>query len=85
MFLICVFVDFRVRLADALGQMGSILDRFVCHVWSNFPALSAARAELLERLRKKLRKKLAEDLQITSEKSTRNAKNLQKTSKKLMQ
>ena len=50
-----------------------------------FPALSAARAELLQRLHKKLRKKLAENLQRTSKQLTRNAKNLQRTSKKLMQ
>ena len=47
-FLICVFafalfllfhisVDFQVPLADALGQIGSIWDRFWCHFWSNFP------------------------------------------------
>ena len=88
---VCVFqffhisVDFRVPLADALGQIGSILDRFGCHFWSNFPAFSAARAELLQRLRKKLRKKLAENLQRTSKQLTRNAKNLQRTSNKLMQ
>ena len=45
-----IFVDFRVPLADPLGQIGSILDRFWCHFWSNFPAFSAARAELLQRL-----------------------------------
>ena len=78
-----ISVDFRLPLADALGQIGSILDRFGCHFWSNFPAFSAARAELLQRLRKKLRKKLAENLQRTSKKLTRNAKNLQRTSKKL--
>ena len=60
-----ISVDFRVPLADALGQIGSILDRFWCHVWSNCPAFSAARAELLQRLRKKLRKKLEENLQET--------------------
>ena len=88
---VCVFlsfyisVDFRVPLADPLGQIGSILDRFGYHCLSNFPAFSAARAELLQRLRKKLRKKLAENLQGTSKKLTRNAKNLQRTSNKLMQ
>ena len=55
-------------------------------IWGlTFPALSAARAELMQRLRKKLRKKLAENLQRTSKQLTRNAKNLQRTSKKLMQ
>ena len=55
-------------------------------IWgSTFPALSAARAELLQRRRKKLRKKLAENLQRTSKQLTRNAKNLQRTSNKLMQ
>jgi hypothetical protein len=74
---VCVFlfvhisVDFRVPLADALGQTRSILDRCWCHCWINFPALSAARAELLQRLRKKLLKKLAENLQITIKKVTR--------------
>ena len=95
-FLICVFafafflfvhisVDFRVPLADPLDLIGSILDRFGYHCWINFPAFSAARAELLQRLRKKLRKKLAENLQRTSKKLTRNAKNLQRTSNNLMQ
>jgi hypothetical protein len=69
-----IFVDFRVPLADPLGQIGSILDRSRCHFWFNFPALSAARAELLQRLRKKLRKKLEENLQRTIKKLTRNAK-----------
>ena len=76
------FVDFRVPLADPLGQIGFILDRFWCHLWLNFPALSAARAELLQRSSKKFRKKLAENLQRTSKKLTSNAKRLQRTSKK---
>ena len=86
---VCVFlffdisVDFRVPLADAKGQIRSVLDRFCCHFWINFPALSAARAELLQRLRKKLLKELAENLQRTIKKPTRNAKNLQRTSNKL--
>ncbi len=80
-----ISVDFRVPLADALGQIRFILDRLWCHVWINFPVLSAARAELLQRLRKKLLKKLAENLQGTIKKLTRNAKNLQRTSNKLMQ
>ena len=37
-------------------------------VGSTFPALSAARAELLQRLRKKLRRELADNLQRTSNK-----------------
>ena len=53
-YFIHISVDFRVPLADALGQIRSILDRFGCNVWSNFPALSAARAELLQKLRKNL-------------------------------
>jgi len=61
-FLFCqISVDYRVPLADALGQIRSILDRFWYHFGSNFPALSAARAELLQGLRKKLRKKLEEN------------------------
>jgi hypothetical protein len=80
-----ISVDYRVPLADALGQIRSILDRFWYHFGSNFPALSAARAELLQGLRKKLRKKLAENFQRTIKKLTRNAKNLQRTSNKLMQ
>ena len=80
-----ISVDFRVPLADALGQIGSILDRCCCFAGLTFPAFSAARAELLQRLRKKLRKKLAENLQRTIKKLTRNAKNLQRTSNKLMQ
>ena len=70
-----VSVDFRVPLADALGQIRSILDRFWCHFGINFPALSATRAELLQRLRKKFLKELAEYLQRTIKKLTRNAKN----------
>ena len=50
-----------------------------------FPAFSAARAELLQSLRKKLRKKLAENLQRTSKQLPINAKNFQRTSNKLMQ
>ena len=69
-----IYVDFRVPLADALGQIRSILDRCWCHFLSTFPAFSAARAELLQRLRKKLRKKLAENLQRTSKQLTRNKK-----------
>ncbi len=80
-----ISVDFRLPLADALGQIRSILDRFWCHLWIIVPALSAARAELLQRLRKKLLKKLAENLQRIIKKVTRNAKNLQRTSNKLMQ
>ena len=40
--------DFRVPLADALGQIGSILDRLCYFVGLTFPALSAARAEFLQ-------------------------------------
>ena len=80
-----ISVDFRVPLADALGQIRIILNRFWCHFWINFPALSAARAELLQRLRKKLLKKFAENLQRTIKKVTKNAKNLQRISNKLMQ
>ena len=91
LFCVCVFfyfhisVYFRKPLADALGQIGSILDRCCCFLGLTIPALCAARAELLQRLRKKLRKKLAENLQRTSKQLTRNAKNLQRTSNKLMQ
>ena len=77
-----ILVDFRVPIADPLGQIGSILDRFWCHLWSNFPAPSAARAELLQRSTKKLCKKLAENLQRTCKKLTKNANNLHRTSKK---
>jgi hypothetical protein len=80
-----ISVDYRVPLADPLGQIGSILDRFRCHFWFNFPVFSAARAELLQRLRKKFRKKVAENLQRTTKTFTRNAKNLQRNGKKLMQ
>ena len=56
-----------------------ILDRFGCHLWINFPALSAARAELLQRLRKKLLKKLlkklAENYQETYKKCKELAEN----------
>ena len=83
LFLFCyIYVDFRVPLADPLGQIGFILDRFWYHCWFNFPTLSATRAELLQRSSKKLRKKLAENLQRTSNKLTRNAKILQRNSKK---
>ena len=75
-----IVVDFRVPLADPLGKIGSILDRFWYRCWSNIPEFSAARAELLQRLRKKIRKKLAEHLQKTSKKLTRN---LQETCKEL--
>ena len=76
-----ISVDFRVPLADALGQIGSMLDRFCCFFGLTLPVLSAPRAELLQRLRKKL----AENLQRASKKLTRNAKNLQGTNNKLMQ
>ena len=81
---VCVFLfvhisfDFRVPLADALSQIGIIFG-------STFPALFAARTELLQRLRKNIRKKLAETSQRTSKKFTRNAKNLQRTSNKIIQ
>ena len=61
-----ISVDFRVPLADALGQIGIIFDRCWWHCWFNVSAFSAARAELLQRLRKKFRKKLAANLQRTS-------------------
>ena len=67
-----ISADFRVLLADALGQIRSILDRLWCHF------------ELLQRLRKKILKKLAGNLQRTIKKLTRNAKNLQRTSNKPM-
>ena len=80
-----IYVDFRVPLADALGQIGSMLDRFCCFFGLTIPAFSHARAELLQKLRKKLRKELAENLQRTSKQLTRNAKNMQRTRKKCMQ
>ena len=61
-----MLVDFRVPPAYPLGQIGSILDRFWCDIVFNFPVLSDARAELLQRSSKELRKKLAENLQRTS-------------------
>ena len=37
-----IFVDFRVPLADPLGQIGSIAGRCWCNLGSNFPTFSAA-------------------------------------------
>ena len=69
-----IFVDFRVPLADPLGQIGSIFDRSWYHLLSNVPTFSAARAELLQRSSKKLRTELAETLQRTSKKLRKKSK-----------
>ena len=93
-FLICVFafaffylfhivVDFRVSLADALGQIGFILNRCWCHCWSNFPAFSAARAKLLQNFARNFARNFSRNSQRTCRELSRKLQEMQRTCREL--
>ena len=76
-----ISVDFRVPLADALGQIRFILDRFWCHFWIKFPCFPPPAPNSC----RDFARNFSRNWQRTIEKVTRNAKNLQRTSNKLLQ